>query len=714
MVTLAAGTLCSVSCGERDGTTGAVVSSEQTVEVQAASPFLGALAGEERARPLAAAQDATVRKVSLAAPLPAHGLGIVGGVYQEDGIVGRYTWVVEPELGVGGASSATPKQAGVAALPRPKIAPEVADAAKLGLPVPVIINLKQDFGTSLRDVSFERFTSFDAGQVNTSAERKARIVAREAEAAELQKPVSSALADLGIPSSGFWLVNALAATVPPALVPEIAKLAAVRSIDLDAQLTKTESDRWDGDNVKAASGLSAGHYGNNGYDGERYNPVTGQHLSIALLDFDFNANHPVFLDWGGGPTRVRHQIKCGSMVCLWWDFGWGAGDLHGSLCASAAAGDAMDNQILGIEQFRRDRTGAAEEADLMFIGTGAISATIRGLATAVSFEADVVSESFGGADSTCDGFYSGWENAVYNAHQAGVLTVGSAGNNNEAARTGNCKLTGLSEVPSQLVVGGLNDPRLGTYSAVDIWPNTSRGGVNVTINGQSYSEAFTGVDVLVPNEWWWGAYTDATFTHTGGTSLAAPQVAGTALLLKDWFIGNGFASHVAVPGFLFANVLAMTDRAYTSTLYKTSRFDPLWGGGRFQERYYALPDHPSGLYRLEWAVVTIANGQHVWHRVGGVGNEPSGIEVLKAYAVFFEADGANVADIDIELFDKGCGSGRASLGFDNSRDSKSLVKTGTAAAGKDVCVDLYGYFVPAGETRQVVLVVYYSDQTSMR
>lgn len=207
-----------------------MVSSEQTVEVQAASPFLGALAGEERARPLAAAQDATVRKVSLAAPLPAHELGIVGGVYQEDGIVGRYTWVVEPELGVGGASSAAPKQAGVAAVPRPKIAPEVADAAQLGLPIPVIINLKQDFGTSLRDVSFERFTSFDAGQVNTSAERKARIVAREAEAAELQKPVSSALADLGIPSSGFWLVNALAATVPPALVPEIAKLAAVRSI----------------------------------------------------------------------------------------------------------------------------------------------------------------------------------------------------------------------------------------------------------------------------------------------------------------------------------------------------------------------------------------------------------------------------------------------------------------------------------------------------
>jgi hypothetical protein len=118
---------------------------------------------------------------------------------------------------------------------------------------------------------------------------------------------------------------------------------------------------------------------------------------------------------------------------------------------------------------------------------------------------------------------------------------------------------------------------------------------------------------------------------------------------------------------------------------------------------------------METAWYTISNGQHVQHHVGGYGNEPSDIQIFKTYAVFFERDGADVADIDVTVKDLDCGTGSIGLGYDWSRDNKSMVALSSAlSAGKALCVDLYGYHVPAGETRTVVLVAYYSAQTSMR
>ena len=68
----------------------------------------------------------------------------------------------------------------------------------------------------------------------------------------------------------------------------------------------------------------------------------------------------------------------------------------------------------------QDRSGVAEEAELVFVSTGAISDTIRGLQMAASLDVDVVHEQFGGADATCDGTFAEWEDAVYDAHLAGT------------------------------------------------------------------------------------------------------------------------------------------------------------------------------------------------------------------------------------------------------------------------------------------------------
>ena len=203
---------------------------------------------------------------------------------------------------------------------------------------------------------------------------------------------------------------------------------------------------------------------------------------------------------------------------------------------------------------------------------------------------------------------------------------------------------------------------------------------------------------------------------SAGQSLAAPQVAGAAILFKDWLYAKGFGGAGEVPGFMYANMLAMTDRANSATTFKTSRFDPKWGGGRFQARYYDLPaETVTGVWRWEAAWYSLGNGQTVNHLAAGSGVEPAGIGQFKAYAVFLENDGVDVADIDMEVRDQNCGASSVLLGSDISRDSKSMVRlAGSSVSSKSVCVKLRGFHVPAGQTRLVQLVIYWSDLTAMR
>lgn len=723
------------ACSTGDGTNGSNDNGEQAAheisasnaEVQAVSPFPNALAGEEWARPAGAVgmPDKMFRRLETPGQLDkATGrYGAVFGSYVEGGKTGRYSWVVdsapvafETPRAKGDEHLGRPAQA------RPVMAPSILarmQGSSSGDLVPVVVTLKTKLATRLDDAELSPLATLDAFKQPTKdqivAGRTSRIDARKGEAAGHQGALKSWLVEHGVPAASigdFWAVNALSATVPASLVPALAQHPDVARVELDHQLSSTGSTTWDGQNVNASSGLNAGLYTSNGYLGNRVNPKTNFPISIGVLDFFFADDHPVF-QHSPGVSKIVGEFSCkNNQPCTGGlPVPSATDDVHGSWCASAAAAAAMNGQISGTTAQKRDRTGVAEQTELTFVSTGAISDTIRGLQQAVTWDADVVTESFGGGDGVCDGFNSGWESAVYSAHQAGVLVVGSAGNDGHPA--GACKLTGLSEVPSQFVAGATNDPGSGAYSSVGIADFSSGGGIDVTIGGSSFPRAFTGVDALVPGHWEFAAGKSGAFNSVGGTSFSAPQVAGVAALFKDWMIGQGFATQANMPGVLFANLLAMTDRA-NGTTRLTSGFDPIWGGGRLQARYFLQPDHPSGLWRWETATYSLTKGAHVQHLVAGAGNEPAGIKTFKVYAVFFEQDGSDVADIDVTVYDKGCGAGRTQLGSDISRDMKSMVSIGSAGAGKDVCVDLYGFHVPQNETRDVVLVAYYTDQTSMR
>lgn len=110
---------------------------------------------------------------------------------------------------------------------------------------------------------------------------------------------------------------------------------------------------------------------------------------------------------------------------------------------------------------------------------------------------------------------------------------------------------------------------------------------------------------------------------------------------------------------------------------------------------------------------TIYNGNTIDFPIRGTGAEPAALQQFKVYAVVFEQSWQTVADVDLYVRDKNCGAGSVQLGLDNSFDTKSMVRLGSEAAGKELCVRLHGYAVPPGG-RRVVLASYFSVDTQMR
>jgi hypothetical protein len=94
------------------------------------------------------------------------------------------------------------------------------------------------------------------------------------------------------------------------------------------------------------------------------------------------------------------------------------------------------------------------------------------------------------------------------------------------------------------------------------------------------------------------------------------------------------------------------------------------------------------------------------------GAEPISLQQIKVVALTIERDGSNSADIDVHLRRGNCSG--TSMVIDTSRDYKSMVRTGAAAGGEQVCVRLVPYYIPIPSNRLIQLVIYYSGDTAMR
>ncbi len=690
---------------------------EHSAQVEFETNYSNVIAGEWLEGPERNAMQVVAKVAPTDAVLDSQDshLGTVIGAYSDGGRVGKYKFVVTPQISNGSPEDRLQKDEAVG-FPVSDVPSKVDKnlRAKMGdteESIPVIISLTEKLDEDLSPkASLKRLSILEspADRKLFKAQVMDAIERRKTEALTKQSGVHRKLHELGINTrteDGFWLMNAISTSLTPAQIETLEGQDFVRGITYDAPTTPA----WTGADIESPDYFNAGMYLGAGNDGEIANPVTGNNdLTIAILDIGFNPTHPVFKDGSGSATRVKETWNCQNNPCT---SGLPAAtSQHGTQVAAAAAADATDGQISGTTAERIARSGVAREAAILMIEIGNLSALSRGLERAVASGADVVNESRGGA-SICDGNAGPWDEAVYAAESAGVLVTAAAGNEGASST---CNLSEASTVPSALSVAQLDDPGTGSYATVDMHSSSSDGYVSAVVDGSTFSSAFTSVDVAVTGRTQFAASSGTGFSDVWGTSFAAPRIAGAGILFRDWAIEMGWGAYSHSPGWLRANLIAMTDRASGASTYRNSKFTKRWGGGRFQLRRYTIDDHPSGLWRWETATYTVADGQHVQHQIAGSGSEPAGLQLVKAIALVREVNGSNVADIDMSLKTQNCGSGATTLRSDTSRDYKSMVQYGSGAAGEKLCVDLYGFHVPSGQTRDVQLVIYYSDETELR
>jgi len=642
----------------------------------------------------------------------------VQGVTYDGGTLRSYSYVrsVSPSLAKGQGSKQPPPSEAPPAEP-PVLSPALQAAmsgAGAGAEIPVIVAVRTEPSSSLAaPVPVVELATGAASEGGT--ELTSRINARREEVALLHGPLRTRLAKLWGTSSklvSFWLNGRLGGRLTPSEIYDLSTDAEVARITLDLPSPGAVANTWDGTNVSngGTDGLNAGKYRTGGYYGD------GHGLRLGFAGDGFYFNHAIFKDSEGGPSRYLYNWNCASGSCS--IITQPLGGIHETLVSSAAAGDATQGQVPGVSYpgDRLDRTGVAPEADLFSAEATNLSSVTAALQKMIEYGVDIfnVARGDGVTPTACD--YNIWEldwsATVKNAHDAGVMVVSSAGNSAGAG----CSVTPWAEATSAFVVGGTLDPPDNGYSNAARNPAWSTGPMNAYVYGTAGTWVFrtsvlSAVTAVTPGSWRFGASTPDNFQQTGGTSLAAPQIAGAAMLVKDAFLSAGL-TYINSPGVAYAALLAMTDRSQGAG-FRTAGFDPGYGGGRFQLRYFGgSSDHPAGgAWGFDLWEVTIHNNEIIDFPVRGTAAEPSTIQQFKVYAVVFEQDWRTVADVDLYVLDQNCAG--STLGYDTSFDTKSMVRLGAESAGKALCVRVKGYAVPPAG-RRVVLASYFSVDTSMR
>jgi Subtilase family len=588
--------------------------------------------------------------------------------------------------------------------------------------VDVLIQLADRFSTKLKPASAASVASlFTAEQDYT--ERRASIEARKREADSVQAGVKASLRALGASKvGGLWVTNAVTARVPKSALRKLATIAGLKRIDHDPELPPESTSYWDGADMKASAGLNAGLYHDAGYNGQAYEVAGGRFMRIGMIQTLGYYDHPGFDDNQGGASRAS-VFDCTVDPCA---AGPGATGVvaHDLKCAGIAGLSIRQGQVADYTSLQAlERTGVAEEAEVYFLQGANTGESTRAISKAIELGLDALSGSRGDDTAACNGS-SAWGEAVAEAQRQNIIVMKSAGNRGQGS---GCTMTDPGDAPSVFAVGAIGASCTdSTYSTCSISSSSSEGGYDATVNGSTSSRAVSGVAAVAPagvyyyaseydaapsapNEKYFRSYTGA---PPATTSYAVPQLAGAAALVKDWFLANNYSS-IAIEGRPFVVLLAMADRQGQGGKLATG-YDPVWGAGRFQMRFFGASDHPGGVMGWESYSVLFSSATASNHELWGSGAEPSGLNQVKVQMMFFEEDRTDIAKIDLRVRDDNCSATSASLGLDSSDDVKKRVRIGSAAAGAKLCARLNAIHMPAGQSRRAHVFAYYSNETSMR
>lgn len=304
------------------------------------------------------------------------------------------------------------------------------------------------------------------------------------------------------------------------------------------------------------------------------------HVGVVEVEDDdngdpnrLNLSHPAFED-GLGNNRVRDTEMCKLRAferkCT--NSAVGTIGSHGTKVASTLLADLTlgqdPNYSSSAERVKRSGIARSAEMTYYLVSRQDSYANVATAIEAATFddEVDIVTMSLSEpatSDRLCSNEdYAGVRSAIRAAENAGMLVIVASGNNGE--EVSGCSVSSHATIPDTVAVGATDDvTTLAGLETVGVWSKSSRGTFTAVLDGGSEVSARI-IDLVVNGKihlWADGADTYGS-TGSTGTSYAAPQVAGAAVMLKTWldnyFLEDDYGS---VPYALRAFLSVMGDGA---------------------------------------------------------------------------------------------------------------------------------------------------------
>jgi hypothetical protein len=469
------------------------------------------------------------------------------------------------------------------------------------------------------------------------AEKRVAAAAQVEAFEQVTVDLASAIEEAGGTVDAYLRLGAIVARVPAGKILELAGRPDVRRIQPDATGTDGSHNTYPllGDPVplgdlRVASG--AQDYIDGGWHGWGCSGgICSPAVHLGVIETGRFKEAACYQGWLGCNTlRRRKLIYCTSTGC---QMTAPPGDQvhHGTLVTSIAIGNYTLGQAsgkesdiaFGLTDWENDATGFAPLAGMdYYVAGGPQSVKAQAYECAQGNLADcdivdVTNYSAGDEDGPCDA--ASWEvveGAMEDSWDAGVLPIAITHNDNDWPTDDVCRVRDPADMPKALAVGALEPSASTPYHSWSYASYSNRGGGTSWYWTQGFGGfwfklpahgAMSMVDLVASGRPGYVTYTQGDWGQisvdgpvvepdppgqqpelTQGTSFAAPQVAGGALLVKHRHIDLGF-SWINNPGRLHAAMLVMGDRATLGTDGATN--PNCISGNRIRcgaDRYYGL------------------------------------------------------------------------------------------------------------------------------
>ncbi len=304
------------------------------------------------------------------------------------------------------------------------------------------------------------------------------------------------------------IFNAIAADIPVTYIEELSK---------EHEIYKIYQDNL----LKANLDISTQAMGANTWWGNGYN---GSSMDAAIIDTGIDGTHPALhVDY----AKVFHAT--GMLDPLYGDDSNNTDDLHGHgthVAGIVASTNPTYNGVgYGIDKLINAKSGwrGTNGGGYMYLSDGmeAIDWAIFGNTD----DADVISLSFGGGTTNGNSGFEYFLDAI--AYDLDISVAVAAGNNGSAGSYSVGEPAGAYNIIS---VGNINDKNTISRADDSLSPSSSRG---PTWDGRIKPDISAPGTAIISSYYnWEGGNPD--FIGMSGTSMAAPHIAGSILLVLDY------------------------------------------------------------------------------------------------------------------------------------------------------------------------------------